>query len=151
MSSSKLSAFTLAVVLGKACAASTPDTLKFHSEDAYGSFTNICEHPESGDLIGINLLILRGGSGSFSLFQEAEGTLADPVLAKIKFVTPNGKDMEFEPEELGSSPFDRLTYNSDQLRIRWANGRIGTRGEKVDVLHRSFHIPSARLAPKCVE
>lgn len=141
---------TILLFYGQACANEKKLVDSDSKGEWYGSYTNICEHQESGDYIGVNIFIVPGKTGTFSLFQEAEGAIGDPILIKLKTLSNSGNDVEYEVDGGVNYPFDRLIYKDGKLRVRWANGRIGTREMEVDVLEKVPAFP-ASVIPICVD
>jgi hypothetical protein len=65
-----------------------------------GHFGRLEYHKESGDVVGLEVFIMRGRSGYVAVVQVAEGVPADPVVvptkldgATLSFEIPSGKEI----------------------------------------------------------
>lgn len=56
-----------------------------------GIYSSLTYIEEAGDVVGIEIFILGGGSGYFATFQIAEGSADDPVLVPVMV---NGTSIE---------------------------------------------------------
>lgn len=92
----------------------------------YGKFEY---NSESGDLLGLELEVIRGRSGYFVLFQAAQGEREDPVLIPAKV---SGLTFEIVvPEGASYSGVLRATLKGKALEAKFANGQLSPSGEKV--------------------
>jgi hypothetical protein len=121
-----------ALLFAGAClSAHSADTTTF-PVGRYGKFEY---NSESGDLLGVELQVIRGRSGYFVLFQVAQGEREDPVLvpakvsgATIEMVIPDGVS--------GYAGGLKATLKGKVLEAQFSNGRLSPSGEKVFVLKR---------------
>lgn len=52
--------------------------------DVTGTYSDMTHVDESGDVVGVEIHLLRASSGFFVVFQDAEGVLRDPYLVRAK-------------------------------------------------------------------
>lgn len=48
------------------------------------TYSNVCTHPESGDLLGLEISFVGGGDGGYAVVQRYEGEATAPEVMKIK-------------------------------------------------------------------
>ncbi|WP_312253163.1 hypothetical protein [Stenotrophomonas sp.] len=48
------------------------------------TYSNVCMHPESGDLLGLEISFVGGVDGGYALVQRYEGEATAPEVMKIK-------------------------------------------------------------------
>jgi hypothetical protein len=80
-------------------------------------YSDICLHPESGDLLGTRIIVLKLRDGNYVYFQPSEGEPGLPASAKAVI---NVTDIEFHVAEP-----DRPTVDfKGKLTDEFLNGRI---------------------------
>ncbi|WP_143271662.1 hypothetical protein [Bradyrhizobium mercantei] len=95
-------------------------------------YSDVCYHPESGDLLGMRVVLLRLKEGDYVVHQLAEGQLGDPqigaatvdpkkgdILFKVALEGSNGQVMTFR----GKVTAQALTGNFDNSN--WTNRKKG--------------------------
>lgn len=48
------------------------------------TYSNVCMHPESGDLLGLEISFVGGADGGYAVVQRYEGEATAPEVMKIK-------------------------------------------------------------------
>lgn len=94
-------------------------------------YSDICVHPESGDLLGDRVVVMRFVDGDYVLFQTAEGVIAAPQVAKAT-VDLRGGDIRFsvlEAEKVIANFKGKMT--SSTLTGSFDNGWKNRFGEKM--------------------
>jgi hypothetical protein len=84
-------------VVGTACTAMVFCLNLDASKRITGIYTNMEFHPESGDVVGAEIFLVRSGMGDFVTFQISEGAPFPPVVVparineqRISFELPEG-------------------------------------------------------------
>lgn len=115
----------LALLLASACLCAQSADVSIPT-GRYGKFEY---NSESGDLLGIELELIRGRSGYFVLFQAAQGEREDPVLVPAKV---SGLSVEIVvPAGANYSGTLTATLKGKALEAKFANGQLSPSGEKV--------------------
>lgn len=130
----------IAVVLaseGSAVAASEPLPLM-------GTFSNVCVHPESGDLLGTEISFMKGGQATFALVQRYEGESNAPELMGVT----QGKSTLYVGPSKGSNMLS-LELVGTSVRITWLDGQEGSFGGLSETLVRSSPVWSGLKVPGC--
>src|SRR5215813_5505201 len=73
-----------------------------------GVYSNLTYIEEAGDVVGVEIFILSGGSGYFATLQIAEGAPDDPVLVPVKV---NGTNIEITFPSDSAIGRDRGNYH----------------------------------------
>ena len=73
-----------------------------------GVYSNLTYIEEAGDVVGVEIYILSGGSGYFATVQIAEGAPDDPVLVPVKV---NGTSIEITFPSDSAIGRDRGNYH----------------------------------------
>jgi len=68
-------------------------------ESAALIYSDVCVHPESSDLLGDRVVLMRFPDGDYVYFQTAEGVFGPPQIVKA-VVASNGTDIEFKVSDL---------------------------------------------------
>lgn len=84
-----------------------------------GSYSNVCMHPESGDLLGHALSFIPYAGGTAVLLQRFEGEALAPQLLILR--EQDGISTASAAE--GMPPVIRLTREHTRLRIRYLDGQ----------------------------
>jgi len=121
---------SLALCLACAClcaqAADAPIPLGHYGKLEYNA--------ESGDLLGVEMELIRGRIGYFVLFQAAQGEREDPVLIPAKV---SGMTIEIVlPDGASYSGVLKAILKGKTLEAQFANGQLSPSGEKVFKLRR---------------
>lgn len=89
-------------------------------------YSSICVHPESADLLGIRIVILRFPAQDYVLFQMAEGELEQPQLYTAYF-DPQSSGIEFQVRFGSSTHVNRIneeSANSGGVQIATYRGAV---------------------------
>ncbi len=100
-----------------------PPTLK-------GTYSDVCVHPESGDLLGTELSFTRSGDVTYVLMQGYEGEAVPPELLTVTY---RGAQMYVTAE--GGGDVLAMELKGTALYVRWLGRRLGSSGSERDVLH----------------
>jgi len=84
-----------------------------------GSYSNVCMHPESGDLLGDAVSFIPYAGGMAMLLQRFEGEALAPQLLILR--EHGGIAVGAEAE--GAPPVIRLTREQTRLRVRYLDGQ----------------------------
>ena len=100
-----------------------------------GHFGRLAYHKESGDVVGLEVFIMKGRSGYVAVVQIAEGVPEDPVVVPV---TIANAVISFQ---LGSGK-ERLRYlgaiQSDGLYGKFDNGAFSERDDGLFLLRRGL-------------
>ncbi|GEM_PF-768318 len=94
-----------------------------------GTYSDVCVHPESGDLLGTELSFTRSGDVTYVLMQIYEGEAVPPELLTVTY---RGAQMYVTAE--GGGDVLALELKETALYLRWLGGRLGSSGSERDVL-----------------
>jgi hypothetical protein len=72
---------------GPVSAATAPMVVRLYSD--------MCVHPESGDLLGTRIMLLDLNDGPYLIFQEAEGAMGMPEIVRLERGALEGKALNF--------------------------------------------------------
>lgn len=108
------------VVLGVPLNAQKPDV------DATGVFGRLEYHEQSGDVLGLEVFVVKGRSGYFATVQVAEGVPDDPVVIPI---TVEGAVVSFSLRVANNVIRYRGTVRADGLYGKFDNNAFSTRDD----------------------
>lgn len=98
-----------------------------------GLFGRLEYHRESGDLVGLEVFIVKGRSGYSAVVQIAEGVPEDPVVVPIRL---EGGVLSFEVRS-GTTPLRyQGTVRADGLYGKFDNGAFSDRKDGLFLLRR---------------
>lgn len=97
-----------------------------------GTYSDVCVHPESGDLLGTELSFIRSGDVTYVLLQPYEGEAGVPELLKVR---SSGPRMFVHSEAAGDVL--SLEVGDEVLVAVWLTGQMGASGQQRDTLVRA--------------
>jgi hypothetical protein len=104
---------------GPVSAATAPMVVRLYSD--------MCVHPESGDLLGTRIMLLDLNDGPYLIFQEAEGAMGTPEIVRLERGALEGKALNFAVGPKHSRFHGTLTDR--EITGRFQDGRLGTAGK----------------------
>ena len=111
-----------------------------------GTFSDVCVHPESGDLRGTELSFIRSGDVTYVLLQPYEGEAGVPELLKVR---SSGPRMFVHSEAAGDVL--SLELRDEVLIGVWLDGRMGALGQQREALPRARAVWSGAEPGYCRE
>ncbi|MGH8069041.1 MAG: hypothetical protein ACRERE_28160 [Candidatus Entotheonellia bacterium] len=101
---------------------------------ATGIYSNMSFHEESGDVLGIEVFVMRSSKGYFVVFQSSEGAPAVPVVVPVRI---DGKSIEFDlPAECAYAGKFKGTLTEEGITGGFPSGRLGPDGSSLIRLKR---------------
>ncbi len=94
-----------------------------------GTYSDVCVHPESGDLLGTELSFIRSGDVTYVLMQPYEGEAGVPELLKVR---SSGSRMYVHSEAAGDVL--SLELRDEVLVGVWLDGQMGAPVQRRDTL-----------------
>jgi hypothetical protein len=98
-----------------------------------GLFGRLEYHKESGDVLGLEIFIVKGRSGYVAVLQIAEGVPDDPIVVPIKL---KGSELSFEVQSGEVSLRYTGTVRPDGLYGRFDNAAFSDRKDGLFLLRR---------------
>jgi len=86
-----------------------------------GSYSNVCVHPQSGDLLGAELSFIAYGGGTAVLWQPFEGEGLPPQVLMLR--EEGGTTVAVEAA--GAPALFSITRERTQIRVRYLQGQDG--------------------------
>ncbi|AWH25142.1 hypothetical protein [Stenotrophomonas sp. YAU14D1_LEIMI4_1] len=108
----------LAVLPGIATGAGAPNPAPIYS--------NVCMHPESGDLLGLEVSFVGGPDGGYAVVQRYEGEASAPEVMKIK---PRGNSLVLMRGNIESIAVQREARGLHVTHLDGAQSLAGTSTE----------------------
>jgi hypothetical protein len=99
-----------------------------------GTFSSVCRHGESGDLLGIEVSFIPDASGIWMLVQRYEGVPTRPTLLSIG--RPNDNRISTKAKSVDGDFFVVDILPNDSLRIRYMNGQVSRTGSDSEMLYK---------------
>jgi hypothetical protein len=91
-----------------------------------GIYTDMHRHPQTGDVLGVELFVVQTNRGIYVVFQDAEGTPRVPVIVPGKI---KNNRIEFElPERDGYTGKFEGTITGSAIRGHFTNGQQSSSG-----------------------
>ena len=100
-----------------------------------GTFSDICAHPETGDLLGTELSFIPTPNGFVVLFQQAEGVLLKPELLVPKANASRRVEIQ-QSNQGGAISFSVELKSENELVIQFKDGQITRNGTPSTTLRR---------------
>lgn len=94
-----------------------------------GTYSSVCVHRDSLDLLGLELSFTRSGDVTYVLMQPYEGEAGVPELLKVR---ASGPRMFVHSENAGDVL--SLEVRDEGLVAVWLSGRVGASGERREEL-----------------
>ena len=93
-----------------------------------GIYSDMARHQESGDILGIEIIISETKSGYFAVVQTSEGAPCKPAVAAVVI---QGKKIRINiPADACYSGMLTGAVKPDGLLLSFANGALSPRGDK---------------------
>lgn len=97
-----------------------------------GIYSDMARHQESGDILGIEIIISATKSGYFAVVQTSEGMPCKPVVAAV--VIEGGKIRINIPADACYDGMLNGLIKPDGLLLSFANGALSSRGDQAFLL-----------------
>ena len=97
-----------------------------------GIYSDMARHQESGDILGIEIIISKTKSGYFAVIQTSEGAPCKPVVSPV--VIEREKIRIEIPADACYSGMLTGVVKPDGLLVSFSNGALSPRGDKVFLL-----------------
>ena len=98
-----------------------------------GLFGRLEYHKEAGDVVGLEVFIMKGRSGHRGVIQIAEGVPEDPVLVPVRV---DGTVLSFEMRSGNETLHYKGTVRPDGLYGKFDNGAFSDRADGFFLLKR---------------
>jgi hypothetical protein len=89
-----------------------------------GIYSNLGYNQGGGDLLGMELMVIPGGGGGYTVFvQIAQGGAPETAITTLAV---DGNKIAFEMPEDGAYPGQRLagTLTATGMRLKWSSGDV---------------------------
>lgn len=102
-----------------------------------GTFSDLCRHPETGDLLGIEVSFIPSSAGLSVIFQRADGSIGDPV--QLKVMQRKNNLVEVRSLESGGVQFNVNVLSAKEINLSFVDGQRGRNG--LSVVHLTRRMP----------
>ncbi|KAB8161365.1 hypothetical protein FKV24_019055 [Lysobacter maris] len=102
--------------------------------DFTGTFSSVCRHNESGDLLGMEVSFVPDGDGMWLLAQRYEGVPTRPALLSVGHSNDSHVDAEVKSEDGDFFMLEMLS--NGRLRIKYMDGQVSHTGSDSEVLYK---------------
>lgn len=92
------------------------------------TYSNVCMHPESGDLLGLEISFVGGADGGYAVVQRYEGEATAPEVLKIK---PRGDSLILMH---GNTQSIAVKREASGLRVTHLDGAQSSTGASTETL-----------------
>ena len=92
------------------------------------TYSNVCMHPESGDLLGLEVSFVGGADGGYAVVQRYEGEATAPEVMKIK---PRGDSLVLMH---GNTESIAVQREASGLRVTHLDGAQSSNGGATETL-----------------
>ncbi|WP_312735789.1 hypothetical protein [Stenotrophomonas sp.] len=86
-----------------------------------GSYSNICVHPQTGDLLGAELSFITYGGGTAVLWQPFEGEGLPPQVLVLR----EERGTTVAAEDASAPALFSITRERTRMRVRYLHGQAG--------------------------
>ncbi|AWH32961.1 hypothetical protein [Stenotrophomonas sp. SAU14A_NAIMI4_8] len=107
------------------------------------TYSNVCMHPESGDLLGLEISFVGGADGGYAVVQRYEGEASAPEVMKIK---PRGDSLVLMYGNIESITAQRQARG---LRVTHLDGAQSSTGTSTETLTPSLAVWQGRQVAVC--
>lgn len=107
------------------------------------TYSNVCMHPESGDLLGLEVSFVGGAQGGYALVQRYEGEAIAPEVMKIK---PRGESLVLM---LGNTESIAVRREGSGLRVTHLDGAQSSTGASTETLPPASAVWQGRQVAAC--
>lgn len=95
-----------------------------------GIYGDIHFNESSGDLLGVEVFLMKGKDTYYVLFQSAQGDLENPILVKAT-VIKNELTFNLPKSNTGYTGAFRGTISLNKIEGGFSNGQLSSSGEKI--------------------
>ena len=88
-------------------------------------YSDMCIHPESGDLLGTRIAVFDLGDASYVTFQEAEGVMGKPETVRLAPDDLRGSALSFVLESGGKRERFQGAITEGSIAGKFDDGRAG--------------------------
>ncbi|AWH28967.1 hypothetical protein [Stenotrophomonas sp. YAU14A_MKIMI4_1] len=107
------------------------------------TYSNVCMHPESGDLLGLEISFVGGADGGYAVVQRYEGEATAPEVMKIK---PRGDSLVLMH---GNTESIAVHRNASGLRVTHLDGAQSSNGGATETLPPASAVWQGRQVSVC--
>mgnify|MGYP006916637831 CR=1 FL=1 len=132
---------SLAVTLGL-LALSWP-VFSGNTQQRAATYSSVCRHAESGDLLGLEVSFVSDVDGGYALVQRYEGAVTPPELMQVK---RRGDDLV-----LASGATDAIALHQDgkRMQVTYLDGQLSAAGTLSDTLTPSSPVWQGKNVAVC--
>jgi hypothetical protein len=107
------------------------------------TYSNVCRHAESGDLLGLEVSFVSDADGGYALVQRYEGEAIPPELMQVK---RRGDDLV-----LASGATDAIALRQDgkRMQLTYLDGQLSAAGRPSDTLTPSSPVWQGKNVAVC--
>lgn len=107
------------------------------------TYSNVCMHPESGDLLGLEISFVGGANAGYAVVQRYEGEATAPEVMKIK---PRGDSLVLMHGNTESLAVQR---EASGLRVTHLDGAQSSNGGATEMLPPASAVWQGRQVAVC--
>ncbi|AWH21252.1 hypothetical protein [Stenotrophomonas sp. ZAC14D2_NAIMI4_6] len=107
------------------------------------TYSNVCMHPESGDLLGLEISFVGGADGGYAVVQRYEGEATAPEVMKIK---PRGDTLVLMH---GNTESIAVQRNASGLHVTHLDGAQSSNGGATETLPPASAVWQGRPVAVC--
>lgn len=107
------------------------------------TYSNVCMHPESGDLLGLEISFVGGADGGYAVVQRYEGEATAPEVMKIK---PRGDSLVLMHGNIESITAQR---QASGLNVTHLDGAQSSTGASTETLPPASAVWQGRQVAAC--
>ncbi|HEL3813614.1 TPA: hypothetical protein UMY79_000440 [Stenotrophomonas maltophilia] len=107
------------------------------------TYSSVCRHPDSGDLLGLEVSFVSDAGSGYALVQRYEGAAIAPVLMQVK---QRGRDLVLMS---GATDSIALRQDGKTLRLTYLDGQLSAAGSSSETLIPSLAVWQGKRVAAC--